>query len=149
MAEHGVIYNRLMNCSYWHNVIRYNQLKKQPWCEECLKHGVIRGLGNEKMEVHHIVEVEDGRSEQEQRELAYAESTYLTDKNGQIIYDNGHGAMGPPVRLSGNLMTLCARCHHKYHKEKKSHSKEGHKKRTDARFSVWLENQLGTSDKNG
>ncbi len=89
------------------------------------------------MIVHHVVEVETGRTEAEQRSLAYAESTYLTDSAGGIVYDPA------PHRLSGNLATLCTKCHNKLHADKKSHSKQAHKERQEARLAAWIEQQKG------
>lgn len=137
MAEHGVIYTRLMNSSEW-RAIRQRQLYKQPYCEECIKHGVVR-CSPEPMVVHHIVEVENGRTEEEQRALAYAETTYLTDEHGAVVYDPA------PHRLSGNLATMCVRCHNKHHAEMKSHSRKVHQERNEARLASWIARQKGTS----
>lgn len=111
MANHGIIYTRLMASAEWRK-IRNAQLYKSPYCEECAKKG--RYIQAEV--VHHITEVETGRTEEEQRSLAYAES---------------------------NLQSLCRRCHTKIHSEKKSHSKKAHKERSAARLSAWLAAQKG------
>ena len=111
MAEHGVIYTRLMNSAEW-RTIRQRVMAKQVWCQECIKHGVVRA----GEVVHHIVEVETGRTESEQRELAFSES---------------------------NLQVLCRRCHNKHHAEMKSHSKAVHKERTEARLAAWIAAQKG------
>lgn len=136
MAQHGVIYTRLMNCSQWRE-IRQRQLWKMPYCEVCLSHGVVRA--DKEMVVHHIVEVEVGRTEQEQRELAYSETVYQTDDKGAVVY----GANGAPIRLSGNLQTVCKRCHAKIHKELRSHSRKVHQERTEARLAAWIAQQRG------
>lgn len=116
MAEHGIIYTRLMNCTEWRK-IRERQLYKQPWCEECQRHGVVRSAEV----VHHVVEVETGRTEQEQRELAYSES---------------------------NLQSLCRKHHNALHAEMKSHSRKVHKERTEARLAAWIAAQKGDGNEN-
>ncbi len=136
MANHGIIYTRLMNCTEWRK-IRERQLHKMPYCEICLSHGVVRQ--EKTMDVHHVVEVETARTEVEQRALAYAETIYQTDSAGGIVY----GANGAPIRLSGNLMTLCPRCHRNLHAEKHSHSRANKKARDNARLSAWIAAQKG------
>lgn len=114
---HGPIYIRLMNSAEWHR-IRAKQLHAQPYCEICLSHKVVRPAEV----VHHITEVETGRTEQEQRSLAYAES---------------------------NLQSLCKRCHNKLHAEKKSHSKAAHKERQKSRMEAWIAQQKGNVQNGG
>lgn len=113
MAEHGIIYTRLMNSAEWRQ-IRQRVMAKQVWCQECIKHGVVRA----GEVVHHIVEVETGRTESEQRELAYNEN---------------------------NCLVLCKRHHNALHAEMKSHSRKVHQERTEARFAAWIANQRGES----
>lgn len=132
---HGIVYVRLMNSAEWQR-IRAKQLHDSPNCEMCLKRRIVN---DKNLVVHHIVEVETGRTVEEQRQLAFAESTYKRDAAGGLVYSKE----GPPIRLSGNLMTLCRRCHNKLHAEKKSHSKQAHKEREKSRHEAWKAFQNG------
>lgn len=77
------IYRRLLNANKWAKLRRL-KLQRNPLCEQCRKEGRIRLA----TEVHHIVPVESGGSEEAMRALAY-------DYN--------------------NLMALCHDCHRDIH----------------------------------
>lgn len=69
-----------------------------------------RGLHVAAQCVHHIVPVESGRTDTDCTRLAYSPS---------------------------NLMSLCFACHSDIHKADRSHSKEAHQERGEARLSAW------------
>lgn len=103
---HSRLYVKLMNSREW-RLLRAQKLTDQPLCEMCKSQGYVRAAQC----VHHIVEVESGRNEQECRDIC--------------------------LRYS-NLMSLCYDCHKSIHQMARSHSKEAHKKREDERLNQWI-----------
>lgn len=106
---HSKLYVRLMNSAEWRR-LRARKLQEQPLCEECLRHGVVRSADC----IHHIREVESGRTEQECTRLAFAMT---------------------------NLMSLCYRCHRAIHTG--SRTKDAHAKREEDRRSQFEAHCLG------
>lgn len=47
-------YIQLLNSPRWRNEVRVEQLRKHPYCQECLKQGIYRSA----VDVHHITPVE-------------------------------------------------------------------------------------------
>lgn len=90
---HSTTYVRLMNSSAWRS-LRNEVISAQPICQEC---------GRKVSQcVHHIVEVESGRTDAEMERIAFNRA---------------------------NLQALCFECHNAIHKAKRSHSKEAHRQR--------------------
>lgn len=90
---HSPTYIRLMNRREWRD-LRNDVLSEQPVCQEC---------GRKASQcVHHIVEVESGRTDAEMERIAYNRA---------------------------NLRALCFECHNAIHKAKRSHSKQAHRQR--------------------
>lgn len=96
-----------MNSREWREA-RERKLSENPLCENCLKNG----LEVEATCVHHIREVESGRTEEECKYLCYGNS--------------------------GNLLSLCNKCHHKLHNGKGYHTKEAVIQRREERLARWL-----------
>lgn len=63
---HGKEYIKLMNSKEWRQ-LRAAKLSKDPYCEECLKHGEHRFASV----VHHRVEVESGLTPADCKRLAF------------------------------------------------------------------------------
>ncbi|MDD7319399.1 MAG: HNH endonuclease [Prevotellaceae bacterium] len=101
---HSKLYIQIMNSSQWRK-LRDTKRAADPLCEECLKHGIMEPM----REVHHIKEIESGRSEAECKELAFAWN---------------------------NLQSLCHSCHKAIHCG--SHTKAAHKKRQADRLAQWI-----------
>lgn len=101
------LYTKLLNAKEWQE-LRIRKLRDSPLCEICERKGYIVPA----RVVHHIIEVESGRSEQECRALAYSYN---------------------------NLQSLCRECHAEVHKDRGSHSKEAHEEKARARLQLWIE----------
>lgn len=109
--QHSPTYRRLIGCKRWRD-LRALKLTEQPYCERCLQEGRRRPASV----VHHIQEVESGRTVQECEALCY----------------NIH-----------NLMSLCPECHAAIHRELRSHSKEQHQAREAERLRQWVSRLRG------
>lgn len=103
--SHGKLYMKLMNSRKWRET-RIAVLRQHPLCQWCEAKGLIVPA----REIHHIVEVESGRTEPEVRDLCF--------------------------RMS-NLVALCHECHASYHKSMRYHSKEVIKQRNIQRQAAW------------
>lgn len=99
------VYNQLIQCKRWRDV-RLAYLTSHPLCEKCKKKGIVRAA----TEVHHLMEVELGRTRVEMEARAYS---------------------------TANLQALCHECHRSEHNERQSHSRLEHQKREEAREAVW------------
>ena len=106
-TKHSKLYTRLLNAREWRE-LRNAKLDANPICERCYAEGYYTAA----CIVHHIVPVEQGRTEEECRQLAYNWS---------------------------NLQSLCLRCHHEIHKAERSHSREEHQEREKSRLQQWVE----------
>lgn len=103
---HSRLYVQIMNSARW-KTLRATKLVANPFCERCEAEGYVRPARC----VHHIIEVESGRTEQECRDLAFRWS---------------------------NLQSLCYQHHAEIHAAERSHSKEAHKQREDDRLTQWM-----------
>lgn len=103
---HSKLYVQLMNSREWRE-LRIAKLQANPLCECCQAQGYVVAARC----VHHIVEVESGRTEQECRDLCFRWS---------------------------NLQALCYQCHAAIHKAARSHSKAAHKQRSQDRLKQWI-----------
>lgn len=90
---HCPTYVRLMNSSEWRR-LRTEVISEQPVCQACQRAA--------SQCVHHIVEVESGRTDAEMERIAFNRA---------------------------NLQALCFHCHSEIHRAKRSHSKQAHKRR--------------------
>ena len=97
----SVLYNRLMNSKEWRE-LRSRKLRENPLCEFHER----EGLQVKATCVHHIKEVESGRTFEESRSLCFD---------------------------FGNLVSLCTYCHHKLHNGKGYHTKEARREREKQR----------------
>ena len=105
MARHGTLYNRLIQSREWRE-LRAQVLREHPLCQWCeAKNFVVASR-----EVHHLVEVESGKTEEDVRRLMFART---------------------------NVVALCHRCHAEYHKEQRYHSSEVVRQRQEERLSQW------------
>ena len=100
-----------MNSKQW-RVLRAEWLSEHPLCEECRRQGFIRSARC----VHHLREVESGRSDAECMDLAFSKS---------------------------NLQSLCFECHARIHKELRSHTRAAHHDRQQQRLEQWVQRQKG------
>lgn len=100
------LYTRLMNAREWRD-LRTAKLTEDPLCEVCRSKGLVVAASV----VHHLIEVESGRTEQECRQLAYSWN---------------------------NLQSLCRECHSQIHQELRSHSREAHRRRSEDRMAQWI-----------
>ena len=113
---HSNLYVQLMNSREWRE-LRAQKLRANPLCERCQAQGYVVPSRC----VHHLVEVESGRTEQECREICFQWT---------------------------NLQALCYQCHAAIHKAARSHSKQAHQKRASDRLQQWIESHqsAGSSD---
>ena len=103
---HSKLYVQLMNSREWRE-LREAKLRANPLCECCQAQGYVVAARC----VHHIVEVESGRTEQECRDLCFQWT---------------------------NLQALCFRCHSAIHSAAKYHSKDVHQQRSQERLNQWI-----------
>lgn len=103
---HSKLYVQLMNSREWRE-LREAKIRANPLCECCQAKGYVVPSRC----VHHIVEVESGRTEKECRDLCFQWT---------------------------NLQALCYGCHAEIHKAARSHSKEAHQKRASERLNQWI-----------
>lgn len=99
-------YRRLIQSRRWRN-LRIATLKKRPYCEGCKEKDLIVGA----TEVHHIVPVETGASD---------------DEKEKLMFD--------PM----NLRSLCHDCHMQLHRLMRIHTKETVKARQRQRLETVL-----------
>ena len=103
---HSKMYVKLMNSREWRE-IRTAKLNLNPLCEVCARKGYVRAANT----VHHIREVESGKTEQECRQLAFA---------------------------FANLMSVCREHHHELHNDMRYHSRQAHQERNTERLRQWV-----------
>lgn len=107
-------YQHLLNQKRWKE-LRLWKLQRNPLCERCIEEGEAQGIEGgyikAAIDVHHIVPVETGKTEQQMEQLCY-------DPN--------------------NLRSLCVPCHVKTHKEMGKNTKANHKERTQTRLQQWI-----------
>ena len=104
---HSKLYVQLMNSRQWRD-LRTAKLRANPLCERCQAQGYVVPSRC----VHHLVEVESGRTEQQCRDLCFQWT---------------------------NLQALCYQCHADIHKAARSHSRESHQQRASDRLQQWIE----------
>jgi len=114
VMAHSRLYIKLMNSREW-RLLRAQKLTDQPLCEMCWAKGYVRAAQC----VHHIIEVESGRNEQECRDICYRYS---------------------------NLQSLCYECHQEVHKARGSYKRDGHQQRENERLQRWIAKHGGKSE---
>lgn len=115
MSRHSTLYKRLIQSKQWRE-LRVEVLREQPLCEWCKAKGYVVAA----REVHHLIEAETGRTEQEVRNLMFQR---------------------------GNLVALCHDCHANYHKSQRYHSTEKVLERQAERMEQWkdeMQRRFGT-----
>lgn len=100
-------YQRLLNSKRWKE-LRRQYLQAHPLCERCEAEGYVRS----SVDLHHVVPVETGKTQQEMERLAF----------------DIH-----------NLRALCIPCHIATHKEMGKGSKDNRKEREEQRQARWLD----------
>lgn len=103
---HSKLYIRLMNSKEWRD-LRNAKLEANPLCERCQQRGKVVAACC----VHHLTEVESGRTEQECRDLCYRWS---------------------------NLQALCLECHREIHIAARTWTKDNHLDRERQRLERWI-----------
>ena len=93
--------------------MRAAKLANNPLCERCKAEGYVSAAQC----VHHIVEVESGRTDDECRDLCFRWT---------------------------NLQSLCYQCHAEIHREAHSHTKAAHRDREQERFIQWMARHRGS-----
>lgn len=111
---HSQLYVRLMNSKAWRDT-RNKYLALHPLCEDCKERGIVKAAQC----VHHMVEVESGRTDRECEQLCFS---------------------------TGNLRALCFACHSERHTKAKSHTKEAHRQRNSERLERWIRRVRGQID---
>ena len=106
MARHGILYTKLINTREWRD-LRAQVLREQrglcAWCK-------AKGYIVPATVVHHMIEVESGKTEAEQRRLMFSRS---------------------------NCVGLCKQCHNTYHQSQGYHSTEAVLQRQTERHEAW------------
>lgn len=100
-------YQKLLNSKRWKE-LRRQYLQAHPLCERCEAEGYVRSA----VDLHHVVPVETGKTQQEMERLAF----------------DIH-----------NLRALCIPCHIATHKEMGKGTKGNRKEREDQRQARWME----------
>ncbi len=100
-------YQKLLNSKRWKE-LRRQYLQAHPLCERCEAEGYVRSA----VDLHHVVPVETGETQQEMERLAF-------DVN--------------------NLRALCIPCHIATHKEMGKGTKDNRKEREEQRQARWME----------
>lgn len=106
--RHSPLYIRIMN-SREYKEARAAYLSKHPLCEICEAKGFY---DRRPTQLHHIREVESGRTEAECWQLGISPS---------------------------NFQALCEDCHNEVHRARHSHSREAHQQREHERAQQWLD----------
>ena len=106
MAKHGTLYTNMINTREWRE-LRAQVLREQKglcaWCK-------AKGYIVPATVVHHMIEVESGKTEAEQRELMFRRS---------------------------NCVGLCKQCHNTYHQSQGYHSTQKVIERQQERQASW------------
>ena len=105
MARHGTLYTKLIQSKEWRE-LRVQVLREQPLCQWCKAKGYVVSA----REVHHLVEAESGKTDEDVRRLMFSRS---------------------------NLVALCHECHANYHKEQRYHSSDVVRQRQSDRMDQW------------
>ena len=109
MARHGTLYTKWIQSNEWQQGLRLQVLREQnglcAWCKN-------KGYIVTATVVHHIVEVESGKTEAEQHRLMFARS---------------------------NCVGLCQQCHNSYHNEQRYHSSDKVRERQKERQAAWID----------
>lgn len=100
-------YQKLLNSKRWKE-LRRQYLQAHPLCERCEAEGYVRSA----VDLHHVVPVETGKTQQEMERLAF-------DVN--------------------NLRALCIPCHIATHKEMGKGTKANRKEREEQRQARWMD----------
>ena len=107
MARHGTLYNRWIQSKAWGELRVQVIREQQGWCAWCrAKHDWLVPVEV----VHHQVEVESGKTIEEQRRLMFSRS---------------------------NCVGLCRECHNAYHQQQGYHSSEAVRQRQTERHEAW------------
>jgi hypothetical protein len=104
---HSKLYVQLMNSREWRE-LREAKLRANPLCECCQAQGYVVAARC----VHHIVEVESGRTEQECRDLCFQWT---------------------------NLQALCYPCHKQIHESQRTWKAEHHQQVAQNRLQRWID----------
>ena len=108
MARHGKYYDEMIQSKEWRE-LRVRVLREHNGlCAWCLKKGYVVSAEV----VHHLVEVETGRTQEEQRRLMFARS---------------------------NVVGICRRCHSDHHNQQGYHSTAKVLQRQAERKATWLD----------
>ena len=106
MARHGTLYTKMINTREWRD-LRAQVLREQrglcAWCK-------AKGYIVPATVVHHMIEVESGKTEAEQRRLMFSRS---------------------------NCVGLCKQCHNTYHQSQGYHSTQKVIERQQERQAAW------------
>lgn len=112
MSRHGTNYNKWIQSKEWYAGLRVQVLRdQQGLCAWCKAKGYIVPA----TVVHHIIEVESGKTEAEQHELMFKRS---------------------------NCVGLCRKCHSDYHQQKRYHSSEVVRQRQAERHEEWIDSMI-------
>lgn len=107
MAKHGTLYTKWIQSREWYAGLRIQVLREQhglcAWCK-------AKGYIVPATVVHHMIEVESGKTEAEQRRLMFSRS---------------------------NCVGLCRECHNAYHQQQGYHSTEAVRQRQSERHEAW------------
>lgn len=107
MARHGKWYDKWIQSREWSQGLRIQVLREQQglcaWCK-------AKGYIVPATVVHHMIEVESGKTEEEQRRLMFSRS---------------------------NCVGLCKQCHNTYHQSQGYHSTQKVIERQQERQAAW------------
>ena len=107
MSRHGTLYNHWINSREWRMLRDQVKREQRGLCKWCFdRHGWVVPAEV----VHHMIEVESGKTEAEQRRLMFSRS---------------------------NCVGLCRQCHNEYHKSQGYHSTEAVRQRQTERHEAW------------
>ena len=104
-------YQKLLNSKRWQEVKAIVWRRAEGLCERCKAEGVLTSSLTEKLDCHHIIPVERGRTIEEMKFLCF-------DVN--------------------NIQLLCVPCHIRVHKEMRSHTKAEIKANRQRAFERWI-----------
>ena len=109
-------YQKLLNSKRWQEVKAIVWRRAEGLCERCKAEGVLTSSLTEKLDCHHIIPVERGRTIEEMKLLCF-------DVN--------------------NIQLLCKPCHIAVHKQMRSHTKPEVKANRQRSFWRWIEHLGG------
>lgn len=112
MSRHGTLYNHLINSKEWRELREQVLREQNGLCKWCLdRHGWVVPAEV----VHHIIEVESGKTEAEQRRLMFSRS---------------------------NVVAICKQCHSAYHNGQGYHSTAKVIERQQERQASWEDQMM-------